>query len=358
MGTSNNTLFTWGAGTTGQLGDNTITGKSAPTTTGVASIWSVQDKLFSSPVQVGTAKSWNIVAAGGSHTIATATDNTVWAWGQNNIGQLGDNTTVGKSSPTQIAGNTSSYTFITAGVSDTFAVRSTTALLFAWGQNNTGQLGDASTVAGRSSPVQVFAGTMTSPLIPIRLNTVSGSSYTQVQAGSAASVIDSVGRLFTWGTNTAGQIGDNTVVSRSSPVQLGGLQFTYINSPVQVGSESSTSYSQVSAGYSHTLAIDTNSLLYAWGKTPANGDTVTRSSPIQIGTNSWLNVSSGNDMSLAVDSTRTLYTWGLNTNYQLGSPNFYLNQSVTSPVAIGTLATTQNESSSGGAGNGAFVKNI
>lgn len=355
MGTSNNTLFTWGAGTTGQLGDSTTTTKSAPSTTGVGSIWSVQEKLLSSPVQVGTAKSWSIITTGGSHAIAIATDNSLWSWGVNNIGQFGDNTTVGKSSPTQIAGNTSSYTFITAGVSNTFAIRSNTTLLFGWGQNNTGQIGDSSTVAGRSSPVQVWTGTMTSPLIPIKLSTVSGSSYTQVQAGSAASVIDSTGRLYAWGTNTTGQVGDNTVVSRSSPVQLGGLQFTYINSPVQVGT---SSYSQVSAGNSHTLAIDSNSLLYAWGKTPANGDTVTRSSPIQIGTNSWLNVSTGNDLSLATDITQTLYAWGLNTNYQLGSPNFYLNQSVTSPIAIGTLALRQNEASSGGAGNGGFIKNI
>jgi len=176
-----------------------------------------------------------------------------------------------------------------------------------------------------------------------------------VQAGSAASVIDSNGLLYTWGTALTGQTGDNTAINRSSPVQLGGIQTTYINSPVQVGT---SSYSQVSAGNSHTLAIDTTGLLYAWGKTPANGDTVTRSSPIQIGSNSWLNISTGNDLSLATDSTQTLYAWGLNTNYQLGSPNFYLNQSITSPVAIGTLALRQGEASSGGSNNGGFIKNI
>jgi alpha-tubulin suppressor-like RCC1 family protein len=356
MGTSNNTLFTWGAGTNGQLGDNTVTGKSGPSTTGVGSIWSVQEKLFSSPVQVGTAKSWSIVAAGGGHTIAMATDYSLWSWGQNNVGQFGDSTTVGKSSPTQIAGNTSSYTFITAGVSDTFAIRTTTNLLFAWGLNAAGQLGLNDT-ANRSSPVQVFAGTMTSPLIPIRLNTVSGSSYTVVQAGSAASVVDSIGRLFTWGTNTNGQVADNTTINRSSPVQLGGLTgFTYSFSPIQVGS---SSYSQVAAGYSHTLAIGITGSLYAWGKTPANGDTVTRSSPVQIGSNSWLYVSAGVDASQAIDTTRTLYTWGLNTNYQLGSASLLLNQSVTSPVAIGTLAiNTASHTNSVGSGNGGFIKNI
>jgi alpha-tubulin suppressor-like RCC1 family protein len=99
--------------------------------------------------------------------------------------------------------------------------------------------------------------------------------------------------------------------------------------------------------------------LYAWGKTPANGDTVTRSSPIQIGSNSWLYVSAGIDASQAIDTTRTLYTWGLNTNYQLGSASFYLNQSVTSPVAIGTLAINNtSHTSSAGSGNGGFIKNI
>jgi alpha-tubulin suppressor-like RCC1 family protein len=356
MGISNNTLYTWGAGTNGQLGNNTVTGISAPAATGTASIWSVAEKLFSSPVQVGTAYSWSLVSAGAGHTVAMATDYSLWAWGQNTAGQTGDSTTVGKSSPTQIAGNTSSYTFITAGVSDTFAIRTTTNLLFAWGLNTAGQLGLNDT-ANRSSPVQVFAGTMTSPLIPIRLNTVSGSSYTVVQAGSAASVIDSLGRLFTWGTNTNGQLGDNTTTNRSSPVQLGGLTgFIYSFSPIQVGS---SSYSQVSAGYSHTLAIGITGSLYAWGKTPANGATVTRSSPVQIGSNSWLFVSAGIDASQAIDSTRTLYAWGLNTNYQLGSASFLLNQSVTSPVAIGTLAiNTASHTNSVGSGNGGFIKNI
>jgi alpha-tubulin suppressor-like RCC1 family protein len=356
MGTSNNTLFTWGAGTTGQLGDNTVTGKSAPTTTGVGSIWSVAEKLFSSPVQIGTAKSWSIVTAGAAHTYARATDFTLWSWGQNNVGQLGDSTTIGKSSPTQVAGNVTSYSQLTSGASNTFAINSINALLYGVGLNTAGQLG-LNDVANRSGGVQIFAGTMAVPLIPIKLSTVSGSSYTQVQAGSAASVIDSTGRLFTWGTNTAGQVADNTLTNRSSPVQVGGLTgLTYIQSPVQVGS---SSYSQVSAGYSHTLAIGTTGSLYAWGKTPANGATVTRSSPVQIGSNSWLFVSAGIDASQAIDSTRTLYAWGLNTNYQLGSASFALNQSVTSPVAIGTLAINNaSHTNSVGSGNGGFIKNI
>ena len=356
MGTSNNTLFTWGAGTTGQLGNNSTGNTSAPSTTGVASIWSVTEKLFSSPTQIGTTYSWTTVAAGASSSMGITSLSTLWLWGSGIQGDSGDSTSVGKSSPTQISG---SFVAISAGTSTAFAINATTSLLFAWGYNSVGQLG-LNDVANRSSPVQVFAGTNTSPLIPIKLSTVSGSSYTQVTAGSAATVLSSNGLLYTWGTNTTGQVGDNTTIARSSPIQVGGGLGSAIsnNSPTQLGTGS---WSQVAAGNSHTLAIDSNSSLWAWGKTPANGATANRSSPVQIGSSSWVFVSAGNDVSQAIGINRTLYVWGLNTNYQLGSASFSLNQSVTSPVAIGTLAivnTSHTIGSAGGLGVGAFIKNI
>jgi alpha-tubulin suppressor-like RCC1 family protein len=198
---------------------------------------------------------------------------------------------------------------------------------------------------------------MDRPLIPIKLSTVTTSSFTLVQAGSAATAIGSNGLLFTWGTNTNGQVGNNTTIVRSSPVQVGGLAtLTSVNSPVQVGS---SSYSQVSAGYSHTLAITSTGQLFAWGKTPANGQSVNRSSPVQIGSNSWLFVSAGVDASQAIDSTRTLFAWGINTNYQLGSASLGINQSTSSPIAIATLAIPNtSRTTSVGSGNGGFIKNI
>jgi alpha-tubulin suppressor-like RCC1 family protein len=355
-GTSNNTLFTWGAGTTGQLGNNSTGNTSAPSAAGTASIWSVAEKLFSSPVQIGTAYSWTTVAAGASSSMGITSLSTLWLWGSGAQGDSGDSTSVGKSSPTQILG---SFVAISAGTSTAFATKTTSALLFAWGYNSVGQLGLAD-LTSRSSPVQVFAGTTTSPLIPIKLSTVSGSSYTQVTAGSAATVLSSNGLLYTWGNNTTGQVGDNTTIARSSPIQVGGVLGSAIsnNSPTQLGTGS---WSQVAAGNSHTLAIDSNSSLWAWGKTPANGATANRSNPVQIGSSSWVFVSAGNDVSQAIGINRTLYVWGLNTNYQLGSASFSLNQSVTSPVAIGTLAivnTSHTIGSAGGLGVGAFIKNI
>ena len=355
LGVSNNTLYVWGAGTSGAIGDNTVVGKSIPATLGT--VYSVTERLYSSPVQIAVSsnKSWTSIAGGTGHTLAIATDYTLWGWGYNSNGELGNSTTLARSSPTQIG--TSSWSFVNASVNTTHLIRATDRLMFGTGLNSATNfnLGDNSSIS-RSAPVQLFTGTMTSPLIPIKLNSVSTSSFTQVQLGSAASIIGSDGSLWTWGTNTAGQLGDWTTVSRSSPTQVGGLTVTNVPSPTQVGT---SSYSQVSAGFSHTLAIDSNSLLYTWGKTPANGDTITRSSPVQIGTSSWLFISAGNDVSQAIDTTRTLYAWGLNTNYQLGSPNFYLNQSVTSPVAIGTLAiVNSSRTTSTGSGQGGFIKNI
>jgi alpha-tubulin suppressor-like RCC1 family protein len=355
LGVSNNTLYVWGAGTAGAIGDGTVVGKSVPTTLGL--IYTIAEKLYSSPVQiaVSSGKSWTSVAAGTGHTLAIASDYSLFGWGYNSNGELGNNTTLARSSPVQIG--TSSWSSVSAAPNDSYLIRATDRLLFGTGLNSATNfnLGDNTSIS-RSAPVQLYTSTMTSPLIPIKLNTISTSSFTQVQVGSAASVIGVDGSLWTWGTNTDGQIGDWTNVSRSSPTQVGGLTVTNVASPNQVGT---SSYSQVSAGFSHVLALDSNGLLYAWGKTPANGDTITRSSPVQIGSNSWLFVSAGNDISQAIDTTKTLYAWGLNTNYQLGSANFYINQSITSPVAIGTLAiVNSSHTNSTGSGQGGFIKNI
>ena len=94
---------------------------------------------------------WAQVAGGGNHTLARKTDNTLWAWGYNNFGQLSDGTTVAKSAPVQIAGTT--WAQVACGYFHTLA-RKTDNTLWAWGRNNYGQLGDGTTVA-KSTPTQV-----------------------------------------------------------------------------------------------------------------------------------------------------------------------------------------------------------
>lgn len=168
------------------------------------------------------------VYPGGSHTAAITSNATMYAWGLNNAGQLGDGTTVNKSSPIQIG--SSSWTAIAAGASHTVATNAN-GTLFTWGLASSGQLGDGTTT-NKSSPIQI-----------------GNSSWTAVSAGlSHSAAIRSGGTLFTWGVNAVGQLGDNSTVSKSSPVQIG-----------------STSWTAISAGDNYCFAINNTNKLYAWG---------------------------------------------------------------------------------------------
>jgi alpha-tubulin suppressor-like RCC1 family protein len=95
---------------------------------------------------------WAQVAGGGGFSLAIKTNNTLWAWGFNSSGQLGDGTTVNKSSPVQI-GALSDWSQVAAGSTHSLAVK-TNGTLWAWGTGTSGQLGDG-TIVNKSSPVQI-----------------------------------------------------------------------------------------------------------------------------------------------------------------------------------------------------------
>jgi len=137
---TNGTLWTWGSNSSGQLGDGTTTHQS-------------------SPVQVGTATTWASVSAGGSHTVGIRTDGSLWAWGRNNYGQLGDGTTNNRHTPIRI-GTATNWASVSAGGDSgweghTVAIR-TDGSLWAWGRNDAGQLGDGTRRNNRYSPVQIM----------------------------------------------------------------------------------------------------------------------------------------------------------------------------------------------------------
>ena len=165
------------------------------------------------------------MSGGGSHTAAIKTDGTLWTWGLGTNGQLGDNTATTKSTPvTTFAGGTN-WKQVSGGVNHTAAIK-TDGTLWTWGINTYGSLGD-NTIINRSTPVTTFAG---------------GTNWKQVIAGSAhCAAIKTDGTLWTWGGGTSGQLGDNTIVNRSTPVT------TFAGG---------TNWKQVSAGGSaHTAAI-------------------------------------------------------------------------------------------------------
>ena len=355
--TSDGRIYTWGENTYGQLADLTTTSRSTPLAVGSIYSIPVQERYYTSPIQILPSYSWQSVSTGDGHTLAITTNNTLWTWGQNIIGQLGENVTVSRSSPIQL--NTTVYlsvASVTAGLSNSFVIRNYDGLLFGWGRNDFGQLG-LNDITNRSSPVQVFSGTQASLLIPTRVYRFIGKSVTQVQAGSAASVIDSTGTLFTWGEGAYGQVGDLTINDLLYPVRVGGvIGRGFVMDPTVVGT---SSWSVASAGTSHTLGITSTGSLFGWGKTPGNGDTINRSSPTQIGSNSWLLVNAGVDLSQAIDKTRTLFVWGKNSNFNFGTGNILVDQVVTSPIAIDTLMVVNTTSTiDTNSTGGGFIKNI
>jgi alpha-tubulin suppressor-like RCC1 family protein len=254
------TVCAWGLNSSGQLGDNTTVNKSSPVSV------------------VGGFLDWCQVSAGAAHTAAIRTNGSLWAWGCNSCGQLGDNTSIIKSSPVSVVGGFTDWCRISAGGYFNAAIR-TNGTLWTWGSNYRGQIGDNTTVS-KSSPVSVVGGF---------------TDWCQVSAGSnTTAAIRTNGTLWTWGYNSHGLLGDNTVISKLSPVSVvGGF----------------TDWCQVSAGSSITAAIRTNGTLWTWGYN-GNGrlgdnTVVAKSSPVSVvgAFTDWWQVSAGNGHTAAIRST-------------------------------------------------------
>jgi alpha-tubulin suppressor-like RCC1 family protein len=280
---SDGAIFTWGSNTLGTLGDGTVIHRS-------------------SPVQIGTS-SWSMINTQGNVTSAIRQDGMLFTWGQNGNGNLALSDRAHRSSPVQVG--TSSWLMVRASNFGSTGILSTGAL-FTWGSSTSGILGN-SLLVNRSSPVQI--GT---------------SSWTFVNVSEVSPVVAAITsdkRLFAWGLNTSGQLGDGTILSRSSPVQIG-----------------TSSWNQVSLGGSSGGAVRLDGALFTWGSDSAgalgsNTRNVNRSSPVQIGTSSWSQVSVGTDFMTAIKTDGTLYSWGSNSRGNLGSDN---SAGRSSPVQVGT----------------------
>jgi alpha-tubulin suppressor-like RCC1 family protein len=279
---SDGTLWTWGNNVFGQLGDNTNTNKSSPVQT------------------VAGGNNWKQVSAGQA-VGAIKSDGTLWTWGLNSFGSLGDNSTTNRSSPVQTVAGGNNWKQVSSSAESMAAIK-LDGTLWTWGQNT----GDS--IAQRSSPAQTVAG---------------GTTWKFVAVGKSSAAIKTDGTLWTWGDNSYGGLGDNTVTYRSSPVQT-----------VAGGNNWKT----VSALFDHIAAIKTDGTLWVWGKNNFGqlGDNtqVDKSSPVQTvaGGNNWKSVSAGSANTAAVKSNGTIWAVGYN-----GSGSFGLNNIVnySSPVQCG-----------------------
>ncbi len=297
---SDGSLWSWGGNAGGQLGDGTITPRSTP-------------------VMIDAPRSWAAQSAGSAHTVAIRADGTLWSWGDNSASQLGDGTTISNLLPTPISvtqpsSATNDWRAVSAGDLHTLALK-TDGTLWAWGDNTSGQLGDGTT-AQRTVPKQVVIG---QPGIP-------DNHWIAIAAGGTHSLaLQADGTLWAWGDNGFGQLGDPAFgLSSSIPHQV-----VNVANPPTPGFNSS--WAAITAGLSHSLALQADGTLWGWGDNFSgqlgNGDATLPNPadaavPVQVqnpGLTPYVAVSTGDSSTVARQADGTLWSWGLNMNGQLGN---------------------------------------
>lgn len=273
----------------------------------------------SSPVQTSAGgPMWTKrFSSGNSHTVAIKTDGTLWSWGSSANGQLG-NTSVSYplTSPKMIGSSNDSWSLVACGQYHTLATK-IDGTLWGWGDNSQKQIRDLG-ITSFGTP-QLLSNTAT----------ITGNSWTNLSGGQHHSAaISSKGRLYLWGRNDYGQLGSNTTTS------TGILKETVSNT---------TNWKQVSCGEIHTAAIKTDGTLWGWGHALSSQLGISyndmlegnRSSPIQTaagGTN-WKQVVCGAFHTMAIKGDGTLWGWGSNGNGQLGVDPV-IDSSLQTPVQI------------------------
>jgi alpha-tubulin suppressor-like RCC1 family protein len=303
---SDGTVWAWGYNGSRQLGDNTATQSLTP----------VQ---VHGPGNVGFLTGISSVVAGRNYSMARRSDGTAWSWGDNLVGQLGDNTNTTRGTPVQVVGPNGSglladVTMVGAGVHHSVACKSD-GTVWCWGYNGNGQLGtdtstDSKTPIRTVSPegLNLFTGAKAVVTGPLALHTV---------------VLKPDGTVFTFGYNAFGQLGDGTTADRSIAVQVPG--------PNGVGFL--TDVIAVAAGNNHTVALKSDGTVWAWGQNTYGqlGDNTTtqRLTPVQVHApdnigflNDIAAITAGNGYTLAMNRKGKVFGWGFNGYGQLGTGNF------------------------------------
>ncbi|MCL1975712.1 MAG: hypothetical protein FWG61_06095 [Firmicutes bacterium] len=317
-------LWGWGFNTFGQLGDNTAGNiRLAPVRVGTEIDWAILspglyntvaikkdgslwswgynkngqlgdgttiDHLY--PMQIGMDTDWSAIAMGNLHCLAKKEDGSLWAWGSNEYGQLGDGSTIDRLSPKRL-GEANDWAVISAGYNHTVALKMDGSL-WAWGQNSFGQLGN---------------GTATTSLYPVQIGV--DTDWIKISAGGYHNLaLKADGSLWAWGLNSNGQVGDASIINRYSPQRIG----------------TGNDWDIIEAGGRHSLSLKKDGSLWTWGQNTygqlGNGTLIDSSAPGRIGTaTDWSILAAGDYHSLALTKDAALWAFGQNSMGQFGNSN-------------------------------------
>lgn len=265
------TVYAWGDNTNGQLG---VENQDA------------SQRERAEPGQIPGLSGIIAVAAGPGYGLALKNDGTVYAWGDNAYGQLGNGTKTETYVPVQVTGLTG-VTQISAGRLHGAAVTEDGSL-YMWGNNNRGQLGDGTTEE-HLTPVQISG-------LPAVYEAAAGGSHTVVSTDNG---------IYAWGDNTYGQLGDGTWKRRFSPVKT----------------DLSQQIRHITAGLSHTAAVTEDGSVYTWGDNANSqlGNESGNARPRVVpGLPAVRAITAGEAFCAVITETGDIYTWGDNSYGQLG----------------------------------------
>ena len=287
---SDGTLWAWGSNQNGQVGN------------GETSRWPV-----SRPTKIGESSEWARVVGGAGHAFGLRLDGSLWAWGRNDFGQLGDATRITPRTLPGRVGIANDWADISSSGSHTFAIK-VDGSLWAWGD------AQQSILLGEEGERQLFP--------PTRIG--DANDWMMVATGGAhAAALKTDGSLWSWGRSR--YLGDGTTSLRKVPTRVG----------------DSSDWSQVSCGAGHTMAIKTNGSLWGWGSNNSGqiGDGTIRQDrilPIKIGiSNDWLAVRAIDTLTIALRADGSLRAWGRGA---LGNGTKYISRGgiVPSPIQVGS----------------------
>lgn len=245
----------------------------------------------SSRVLAASATSPKLVV-GYYHTLALTSGGQVYSWGGNEKGQLGNGLSSSRNTPVLVK-NLDQVIEIDSGVRSSMALRAD-GTIWTWGMNENGQLGIGSLI-NMDVPTKVIG------LEGIRITAISGG------LGYHSMALAEDGKVWAWGMNTSGELGDGTQLQRSEPVQVNGLD----------------GVTAIAAGGYYSLALKEDGTVWAWGNNEngelGDGTFTNKLLPVQVaGLDDVITIAAGGSHSLAIRQDGTVWAWGSNSQGQLG----------------------------------------